>query len=47
MIPSKAKVSFPIKLADSSASGWADTRHLKPENFIFLQHVDRKNGIGA
>jgi hypothetical protein len=27
-----SSVSFSIKLADFQASGWADTRHLKPYN---------------
>jgi len=32
-------VSFSVKLAAFHASSWADTRHLKPENFIFLFFV--------
>jgi hypothetical protein len=27
----KAKVYFPIRLAASQASGWAETCHLKPQ----------------
>jgi hypothetical protein len=27
----KGKVSFLVKLAASAASGWAETRHLKPD----------------